>query len=225
MNSRCRQICVMGVVLLCTHAVIPSRAEPVVRPPLVPPEIPWVVSGSRMDETIRPDLTDKVVLLVFFRMGDELAVEALKQAERLWRAFSHRGLVVLGVHIPPKGWHPPPAYQVLPDRKDKRIRKDDSVKPKYKSKRNRRKPPRGKSYIETLARDRYLTPLNSLVEQLKLRFPILLDFNQVLWNRYRLVAYPGFEVVSRDGQRTGKFIGTGAYSAMSRQIRRLLKRK
>lgn len=135
-------------------------------------------------------LKGHVVVLVFF-LADEQepnSPAALDQACQLWNAYHERGLVVLGVHSPPPDW----LLQRI-------VRPDASVLPL--------------SWPQ-----RAVGAVQALIDQHRVSFPILLDHDRYVWDRYRNSAYPTFQMISADGTLQVTVVGTQGYQALSRQV-------
>ncbi|MBI4552282.1 MAG: hypothetical protein HY710_08470 [Candidatus Latescibacteria bacterium] len=169
----------------------------------------WLNTTEPPDQLRLSRLTGHVIVLVFFMAHDPMSTVALEHARQLWEVYRHRKLRVFGVHSPPDGWKP-------------------------------RTPPRPAQGLDTMGDDdpgesgrrvdrevrnehrRRLRAVESFISELRLPVPVLVDHDRALWDRFRNLAYPTFQVIDHHGLLRATYTGTRAYSQLSRQVDGLL---
>jgi hypothetical protein len=185
--------------------------------------------SSAMGQEVLHRMGDSLALLVFFRMEDPLAIKALKQAKKLWRAYRGRGLKVFGVHSPPRGWHAarPPREEHI-DTGPHPLEGQSST-PGIRSEpvqhlngRPLRQLGVNNEVARLRTRKQYADPMTSLTTRHGIPFPIMLDHDNAIWRRYGLISYPAFLHIQSDGKPVSGLTGAIPYSELSHITRQLL---
>lgn len=190
---------------------------------------PHIGTDNSIGQELLHRMNGSLVLLVFFRMEDPLAIKALEHAKKLWRVYRGRGLRVFGVHSPPEGWHAPRSPGEEPVDTKLHPKKGLTGTPENTSetmKARSGRPPRKARLSDDVAklrvRSKYAAPMTSLSKRHGIAFPILLDHDNAIWRKYGLNSYPAFLHIQPDGRPVSTLVGAIPYGKLFQTTHQLL---
>lgn len=167
----------------------------------------WVNTVQVPEELTLARLKGHVVVLVFFVVDDSNSIAALDQARQLWDASRFQGVTIIGVHSPPEGWNP-------------RLSRDPVPAPQTAAEGSR-----GQDRVRLQLmqeHQRRLGHVQHFADRRRIPFPILVDHDRALWDRYRNIAYPTCHVIDHEGVLRATSVGTRSYQQLSSQVAALV---
>lgn len=230
---------ILALAYTLSVAAVYAQGQPGRRDPA--PELRaqgWVNLPPGQNDIKLAGLRGDVVVLLFFVAEEENSMLALDQAARLLDAYPHSYFKVIGVHSPPGDWRSagrkgrpidePDSVAMDRERPGMRVRARPDA-PGHRRRERLAAEDRGrrslKAHVRDIWRRKHLAPLEELAVTRQVPFPVLVDHDRYVYTRYRVLAYPTFQLIRADGAPGPRFVGSRAYQGVSRAVDALLRER